>query len=581
MKLLRTTALLGIALLTVSGASAYDPPTMGWSSWNTYRVNINEDLIKKQAKAMADQGLKEVGYKFINIDDGAYEGRDADGNLKPHSTRFPNGLKPVVDYIHSLGVKAGTYSDAGHNTCGNYWDNDPGGVGIGLYEHDQQDADFLFKELGFDFIKVDFCGGDPGQNTEKLDLDERTRYTAIHEAILGTGRTDVRMNVCRWAYPGSWVHDVASSWRISGDITNSWSSVKGIIDKNLFLSAYATEGHFNDMDMLEVGRGMTVNEDRTHFGMWCIMSSPLLIGCDMTTIDETTLALLKNEELIALNQDPLALQAYPVQESNDCYVLVKDIKERHGNTRAVAFYNPTDGNRTVRIDLDKLSLSGTIKVRDALGQRDVADITNTFYSTMVPAHGVRIYVMQGERIEQERYEAENAWLEQYSAIAEGDFARVQYAGNLSCGSKVGYLGDGELKDNFLEWRDVYSKEGGDYTIDIAYISGEDRSMTVTVNDEEPVTLENLNSGNWVKVATTSLNVKLKPGSNTIRLSNAKGWAPDVDYIDVKKAVPDGIAQAPTTQTDAESAAYYGIDGRQLEKSPEKGLYIHDHQVKVK
>ena len=140
------------------------------------------------------------------------------------------------------------------------------------------------------------------------------------------------MNVLPLAYPGSWVHDVASSWRISGDITNSWSSVKGIIDKNLFLSAYATEGHFNDHGHARSRPRHDRQRGPHALRHVCIMSSPLLIGCDMTTIDETTLALLKNEELIALNQDPLALQAYPVQESNDCYVLVKDIKERHGNT---------------------------------------------------------------------------------------------------------------------------------------------------------------------------------------------------------------------------------------------------------
>ena len=205
--------LLSLTLLVSCGAFAQEGPTMGWSSWNTFGVNISENIIKKQADAMVSKGLDKVGYKFINIDDGYFGGRDkTTGQLLIHPTRFPHGMKTVVDYIHGKGLKAGIYSDAGHNTCGNYYNGDVIAKGVGLYEHDQQDADFFFKELGFDFIKVDFCGGDGPQNSERLTLDEQERYTAISKAIENTGRTDVRLNVCRWDYPGTWVHDVAFSW---------------------------------------------------------------------------------------------------------------------------------------------------------------------------------------------------------------------------------------------------------------------------------------------------------------------------------------------------------------------------------
>ena len=156
-----------LSALTVA---ADETPIMGWSSWNTYRVNISENIIKLQARTMHEKGLDKAGYRYINIDDGYFGGRDANGNLKIHPERFPNGLKPVVDYIHSFGFKAGIYSDAGRNTCGSYWDQDKAGIGVGLYGHDQQDADYFFKETGFDFIKVDFCGGDAGQNSERLSL---------------------------------------------------------------------------------------------------------------------------------------------------------------------------------------------------------------------------------------------------------------------------------------------------------------------------------------------------------------------------------------------------------------------------
>lgn len=143
-----------------------EAPIMGWSSWNTYRVNISDSLIMVQAEAMKGLGLDTLGYKYINIDDGYFGGRDRkSGQLKIHSQRFPKGLKPVVDYIHSLGLKAGIYSDAGKNTCGNFWDNDTIAECVGLYGHERGDCDFLFKKLGFDFIKVDFCGGDSAQTS--------------------------------------------------------------------------------------------------------------------------------------------------------------------------------------------------------------------------------------------------------------------------------------------------------------------------------------------------------------------------------------------------------------------------------
>lgn len=525
--------LLGGFLLSSMYLMAYETPTMGWSSWNTYRVNISESAIKKQAQAMHDKGLGQVGYQYINIDDGYFGGRNDEGKLLIHPTRFPNGLKPVVDFIHNLGFKAGIYSDAGRNTCGSFWDGDKIGVGVGMYGNDQQDADFFFKELDFDFIKVDFCGGDPGQNTEGLDLNERERYTAIRKAIEKTGKKNVRMNVCRWAFPGTWVHDVATSWRIDADINMSWGAVKRIIDRNLFLSAYATEGKFNDMDIMEVGRGLSEEEDKTHFGMWCIMSSPLMIGCDITTINEKTLALLTNTELIALNQDPLAIQAEVVEKQGNSYILVKDIETRFGKTRATAFYNSGDTDQTINIDLRKLGLGGNVQIRDLYEHSDLSQVTNSQFSVTVPAHGTRIYRMEAEeRLEQSRYEAENAWLDKYSAIESGNFARVIYDTNSSSGAYVGYLGDIDATDNYMEWRTIYSQEGGTYTLNIAYISAENRKLSIQVNNSKKEILKDLNSGSWSASATVQTTIQLQPGINTIRMGNDAGAAPNIDYIEI-------------------------------------------------
>ena len=134
---------------------AVNPPIMGWSSWNAFRVDISEDIIKNQADLMVKKGLKDAGYHYINIDDGFFGERDGNGKMQTNKNRFPNGMKPVADHIHSLGMKAGIYTDAGNNTCGSIWDNDHAGVGAGIYGHEQQDAQLYFSDWGFDFIKID------------------------------------------------------------------------------------------------------------------------------------------------------------------------------------------------------------------------------------------------------------------------------------------------------------------------------------------------------------------------------------------------------------------------------------------
>ena len=241
MTFLKRTFLQALAIVSPFTATSHPrhdlPPMMGWSSWNTYRVHISDSLICRQADLMVAKGLHRAGYTYINIDDGFQGGRAADGTLLTHPQRFPHGLRPVTDHVHALGLKAGIYTDAGRHTCGNFWDHDSLGVGVGMYGHDERDARFYFREMNFDFIKIDFCGGDAKQNSEHLQLDERERYTAIRRAIDGVGRPDVRINICRWNYPGTWVDSVGDSWRITADIRASWSSVRSILSQILYLSA--------------------------------------------------------------------------------------------------------------------------------------------------------------------------------------------------------------------------------------------------------------------------------------------------------------------------------------------------------
>ena len=520
-------------------ATADNPPLMGWSSWNTYGFQINDSVIQAQADAMVKLGFKDCGYNHINIDDGFFGGRDAQGKLLIHPTRFPNGLRGLVDYIHAQGLKAGIYSDAGRNTCASYWGQpkDTIGLGVGLYGHDAEDMALFFNELNFDFIKVDYCGADANNNADRLDLNVEQRYKEIAAAIKATGCDDVTWNICRWAFPGTWACDIVDSWRTTEDIYLGWESVKSIINQSLYLSAYTTYGHYNDMDMLEVGRGLTDEEDKTHFGMWCIMSSPLLIGCDMNDIKGNALELMQNKELIALNQNTLGLQAYVVKSANGGHVLVKDVDEKYGTKRAVAFYNPTNSSLSMSIDFKTLELVGDVKVRDLFEKKDVG-VMNGSMSVTVPAHGTRIYKLEAEsRLERTVYEAETAWLSAYQELKNHEVeGTANYLEDAACsgGVKVGWIGN--RAGNDIQWRNVYSKNGGEYTLRLYFKTGENRPVKVSVNGGEPMA-KTVNAGNWNAVGTADFVVTLNKGENVVRMYSDSGWMPDIDKFELVSEKP--------------------------------------------
>ncbi|MCR8668715.1 glycoside hydrolase family 27 protein [Aestuariibaculum sp. M13] len=365
-------------------------PIMGWSSWNNFRVNINEDIIKAQADYMVSSGMVKVGYSYVNIDDGFFAGRDKEGNLKIHTERFPNGMKAVSDYIHSKGLKAGIYSDAGINTCASYWDKDTIGSGSGLYGHDRKDLTLMLKEWNYDFIKVDWCGGD------WMNLDEETRYTQIANVINEVKPSTV-YNICRWEFPGKWAPRIADSWRISGDITNQFHSILHIIDLNADLWKYASPGHVNDMDMLQVGRGMSYEEDKAHFSMWCMMNSPLLAGNDLRNMSKETIEILTNEELIALNQDPLVYQARRLVDHGDLEVWAKPLVSTMDGKVAVALLNRSNKAATISFDLDIIGIDETkgYTYRNLWEKKDYPQTNLKSLSFQVPKHGVVVLSIEG------------------------------------------------------------------------------------------------------------------------------------------------------------------------------------------
>ena len=512
------------------------PPLMGWSSWNAYMVDISDSIITHQADLMVEKGLKEAGYRYVNIDDGFFGYRDERGYMVPHPERFPKGpegMRALVDHIHSLGLKAGIYSDAGDNTCGSSYNHDLNGLGAGLYGHDVVDAERYFNEWDFDFIKLDYCGG------QNLKLDPEERYREIRRVIDSVATRHIRINVCRWNFPGTWVNGIGDSWRISADIRPVWKSIKYIVGKNLYLSAYAGNGNYNDMDMLAVGYnikpspfweeglGLSYTEEEAHFGIWCIMSSPLLLGCDIEYIPEETMKIITNPELIAINQDRLGLQAHVVQHVGETYVFAKDILEKWGNTRAVALYNPADTSMRFTLTPEEIEMTGTLTVRDLNLNADLGECSSI--EMTLPPHSAKILKISGERIEPTLYEAEWGYCPDFTAIKG---TGVKYVPMEGTSGRAVAMNLGGSESNCLEWRDVHSISGGEYELSLTIQYCEEATgLRISVNGEE----KEIVSCGLAKDGFYTLNTiaELNKGENCVRI-----WSetplPAVDKLNITK-----------------------------------------------
>ncbi|MBR6569208.1 MAG: glycoside hydrolase family 27 protein [Clostridia bacterium] len=280
-------------------------PPLGWNTWNTFGANINEQLIIESADAMVDSGLLAAGYEYLVVDDIWHlKERGADGRLVPDPQKFPHGMKYVADYVHSKGLKFGMYSCAGYHTCAGY---------PASYEYEWLDAQ-TFAEWGVDFLKYDYC-------FHPTTVRPDTLYKRMSLALANCGR-DILFSACSWGSDNTkqWIKETgASMWRSTGDINDSWESIKLLSQSQLKAQEYNGKGCFNDMDMLVVGmngrgnvgfKGCTVEEYRTHFSMWALLNSPLMIGCDIRDMDEDTKSILLNRDVLAINQDPKGCQPF-------------------------------------------------------------------------------------------------------------------------------------------------------------------------------------------------------------------------------------------------------------------------------
>lgn len=423
---------------------------MGWNSWNSFANIVNSQIVRQQAQALAANGMKEAGYEYVVIDEGWWLGdRDAAGKIVVDPKQWPaimpgqkdGDMANIAAYIHSLGVKAGIYTDAGRDGCSMYPDSGPKYRNTGSEGHYEQD--FLqFSKWGFDYVKVDWCGGAQEKRSGAVQYAHVAH--AIERAEKITGRR-LFLSICEWGSQNPWfwapgVGDIESDiWRTGGDIIppvveslNDPEHAKRVITLKNVLDSFEAglhpeaqhTGYYNDLDMMVMGmRGMTGAMDRIHMGLWVMASAPLMVGADLTRLSPATLSLLKNREALAIHNDPYGLQPIKVAEPiPGVQVWAKPVAV--AGKRAVAILNRTDSSAHVKIDWDKLGLVGAPRsLRDVWNGRDLTAADPAF---SVPAHDLSLLSVDGEDKKPAEYPADGSDIASIQATTGPTFARLEY-----------------------------------------------------------------------------------------------------------------------------------------------------------
>jgi alpha-galactosidase len=378
--LLFASLLVPTALPAQTGMLAATPP-MGWNSWNLFAGRVTDKDVRDAADAMVTSGMKDAGYIYINIDDTWQGQRDAQGNIQANS-KFPD-MKALADYVHSKGLKIGIYSSPGPTTCAKY---------EGSYGHEEQDAK-TYAAWGMDYLKYDLCGfrkimneqapNDPAKQTQMM----KDAYIKMHKALVATGRP-ILYSLCQYGWDAVWEWGPSvggNAWRTTGDINATWDRMSLIGFSQAGLSKYAGPGHWNDPDMLEVGNGkLTEDENLTHMSLWAILAAPLLAGNDLSQMKPETAAILRNKEVIAIDQDPLGRQGDRVSEVGPVEIWSKPLK---GGDMAVALFNRDDTALPITLKLSDVGFGKSAKARDIWAAKDLGKIEGS-YTADVPRHGV-------------------------------------------------------------------------------------------------------------------------------------------------------------------------------------------------
>ena len=370
-------------------------PALGWNSWNTFTWDINEALIKDVADLFVTDGYKDAGYEYIVIDDcWSLKERDENGRLVPDPAKFPNGMKAVADYIHAKGLKFGMYSCAGTHTCAGH---------PGSFEHEFEDAE-TFAEWGVDYLKYDYCYKPKSADGENL-------YKRMAMALRNCGR-DIVFSACNWGNDGvlNWIRESgAQLFRSTGDIQDNWLSIQGIVESQLTHEAYSGVYCHNDMDMLVVGMhgkgdnaevlgkvvgGCSDTEYKTHFALWAMKNSPLMIGCDVRKMTPETKEILTNADIIALNQDIECRGPYCIRQWNNPEKVFALVKPLHGGDYAIGMFNFSDKTSEMSLQFYDIGLptsSGRgLELYDCHLHKTIGTFTER-YAAQIPSHDCLVF----------------------------------------------------------------------------------------------------------------------------------------------------------------------------------------------
>ena len=386
----------------VAGETLALTPPMGWSTWYMAFAKISDQLVRNQAAAMVSSGLVNHGYSYVDIDDGwnihmpkegaasGEEGRDAAGDQRPN-TQFPD-MKALTEYVHGLGLKIGIYSSPGPRTCGGY---------EGSYQHEAQDAD-LFAKWGFDLLKYDMCSY--GQMVkDRNDVAEVSKPYRLMGGELRRQKRDMMYNLCEygWADVPTWGKEVGGNfWRTAGDVGAAkrglWDLMSTIGFGQAGKEKWAGPGGWNDPDNILIGdiiwkkqlvpTPLTNNEQYTYMTLWSLLDAPLVFGGDVTKLDEFTLSLLTNDEVIAVNQDFLGKQAAPVYRSGDLEIWMKDLD---GGGKAMGIFNRGNAEKKVVVQWSDIGLKGKWQIRDLWRQKNRGQADDKFH-IVVGEHGAAL-----------------------------------------------------------------------------------------------------------------------------------------------------------------------------------------------
>lgn len=381
----RGTATRTLTIVAGDHKLALTPP-MGWNSWNVWGCAVDEAKVRAAADAMVSTGLAAHGFQYINIDD-CWEGkRDANGEIQSNE-KFPD-MKALGDYIHSKGLRFGIYSSPGPKTCAGK---------VGSYKHEEQDAR-TWARWGVDYVKYDWCYYNAVIPPERTQAIREKPFRVLRDALDKCDR-DIVFSICQYGAGDAWTWGAQAGgnlWRTTGDIVDHWFSVANIGFDQDKCAPYAGPGHWNDPDMLVVGKlgwgpkiretSLTKNEQITHITLWSMLAAPLLLGCDLTQLEPFTIDLLTNDEVLAVDQDPLGKAAHLKSKIGTTQVWARPLSD---GTLAVGLFNPGRRKATVTAKWSDLGLQGSQPVRDLWQQKDLKDADESF-SAELPRHGAML-----------------------------------------------------------------------------------------------------------------------------------------------------------------------------------------------